>query len=318
MGKLRLYYFSPEKLDFVDARGAKTKIAALTLVVCAIVVALLFEFNQYFDDVLGLGINRTTALYSENAMLKKQIRTVTARLEGLEKQLTSLNERGNELRLLVDLPRIDDDTRKVGIGGTDERLYYSGSMDVDEQLRQVNSLLGRAERELQLQHSSYSEVTRKYEDNRVRFAHLPAIKPMEGFLSSGFGLRWHPIFGVRRSHEGIDIVNDRGTPIYAAANGLVEVAGRNLGGYGNMVMVDHGYGYTTVYGHLSKVVAREGQQVKRGDLIGLCGETGIATNSHLHYEVRLNGVQQNPRDYFFDDFNYVESIRNESTGGKQD
>lgn len=318
MGKLKLYYFSPEKLDFVVAKGAKIKIAALTLVVSVSFVTLFFEFNQYFDDVLGLGIKRTIALYSENAMLKKQIRTVTARLEGLEKQLTSLSERGNELRLLVDLPRIDDDTRKVGIGGTDERLYYSGSMDVDEQLQQMNSLLGRAERELQLQHSSYSEVTRKYDDNQVRFAHLPAIKPMEGFLSSGFGIRWHPIFRIRRPHEGLDIVSDRGTPIFAAANGLVEVAGRNLGGYGNMVMINHGYRYTTVYGHLSKVIAWEGQQVKRGDLIGLCGETGIVTNPHLHYEVRLNGVQQNPRDYFFDDFNYVESVRNEPTGGKQD
>jgi murein DD-endopeptidase MepM/ murein hydrolase activator NlpD len=160
-------------------------------------------------------------------------------------------------------------------------------------------------------------VEKQYEENRIRFSHLPAIKPMEGFLSSGFGIRWHPIFQIRRPHEGIDIVNETGTPVYASGDGVVEMAGRNLSGYGIMVMINHGYGYTTVYGHLSRHLVREGQRVKRGDLIGLCGETGIATNPHLHYEVRLNGVQQNPIDYFFDDLDVVELTRNASNGLRQ-
>ena len=238
------------------------------------------------------------------------------RLGGLEKQLTALNERGNELRLLVDLPSIDEDTRHAGVGGTDDRTYFGGSTDIDNQLQELNAALARTGRELQMQQSSFSEVNKMYEDNKVRFAHLPAVKPMEGFYSSKFGLRLHPIFGVIKPHEGIDIVNDKGTRIYAAADGIVVSAGHNLGGYGNMVMINHGYGFTTVYGHMSKVTAREGQQVRRGDLLGLCGETGIATNPHLHYEVRLNGVSQNPRLFFFDDIN-VADIKSEQYGGKQ-
>lgn len=317
MGKLKLYYYSEETLGFIQAKGVRFRISSIAISLALCVLMLGFVANEYLDDPVGLGVKRSALLYSENAMLKNQLHSVLTKLEGLEKQLVALNARSNELRQLVDLPKIDEDTRKAGVGGADERWYYGGSLDVDEQLQRMNLLLSRAERELQLQQTSYGEVSRQYEENRVRFAHLPAIKPMEGFLSSGFGIRWHPIFQIRRPHEGIDIVNETGTPVYAAGDGVVEMAGRNLGGYGIMVMINHGYGYTTVYGHLSKQLVREGQRVKRGDLIGLCGETGIATNPHLHYEVRLNGVQQNPIDYFFDDFNYVEALKNEETGSRQ-
>jgi len=317
MGKLKLYYFSSERLSFNEAKTAKLKISTVAIALTLIVVVCSVWVNEEYDDVLGLGIIRTGVLYNENALLKQQMRIVSTTLEKLEHQLAELNERGNELRLLVDLPQVDDDTRKAGVGGTEEKIYFGGSPDVDEQLQRVSSLLSSAERELQLQHSSYSQVADRYEDNQVRFAHLPAIKPMEGFLSSKFGMRFHPIFRVNRPHEGTDIVSDAGTPIYAAGNGMIQIAGRNTSGYGNMVMINHGYGYTTLYGHLSKVIAREGQQIKRGDLIGLCGKTGIATNPHLHYEVRLNGVQQNPIDYFFNDFNYVDAVKSEVDGGRQ-
>jgi murein DD-endopeptidase MepM/ murein hydrolase activator NlpD len=317
MGKLKLYYYSEETLGFIPAKGAKLRISSIAIGIVLSVLMLSFFVNEYLDDPAGLGVKRSSFLYSENAMLKQQLQTVLVKLERLENELLALNQRGNELRLLVDLPKIDEDTRKVGVGGTEEQRYYGGSLDVEEQLQRMHRLLSRAERELQLQHSSYREVSQRYEENQMRFAHLPAIKPMEGFLSSGFGIRWHPIFQVRRPHEGIDIVNEKGTPVYAAGDGVVEMAGRNLSGYGIMVMINHGYGYTTVYGHLSKYLVREGQRVKRGDLIGLCGDTGIATSPHLHYEVRLHGVQQNPIDYFFDDFNYVEALKNETTGSGQ-
>lgn len=316
MAHLKLYYFSRTKLDFVEARGARIKISLIAITSTLVLGLFFFSLNESYGDFLGLGLQRMSSLYSENALLKNQLRSMAQRLGVLEKQLTALNDRGNELRLLVDLPRIDEDTRHAGVGGTDERTFFGGSTDIDDQLQELNAALGRTGRELRLQQSSFSEVNKMYEDNQVRFAHLPALKPMDGFYSSRFGMRLHPIFGVMKPHEGIDIVNDKGTSIYAAADGIVVSAGHNLGGYGNMVMINHGYGYSTVYGHMSKVIARDGQQVRRGDLLGLCGETGIATNPHLHYEVRLNGVSQNPRDFFFDDIN-VADIRSEQYGGKQ-
>jgi murein DD-endopeptidase MepM/ murein hydrolase activator NlpD len=116
-----------------------------------------------------------------------------------------------------------------------------------------------------------------------------------------FGMRKHPVLGVNKFHEGIDIINDIGTPVYAPADGVVEFAGHSGSGYGLILLVKHGYGYETLYGHLSKTIAREGQKVKRGDLIARSGNSGLVSGPHLHYEVHYNGVRQNPLDYFFSD-----------------
>ncbi len=305
MGKLKLYYFSGDTLKFVEARWAKTKLAGITLLLAAVTGLSVFEGNQYLDDALGLGLGRASVLASENAILRAQMNALAAKLSGLERQLASLNERGNEIRTLVDMPKIDEDTRRAGVGGTDERREYGVSADVNQLLVDLNSMAGRAERELQLQAKSYEDVVERYEANKLRFTHLPAIKPMDGYYSiHGFGTRLHPILRIIKPHEGLDIANDIGTAVYATGDGVVEYSGRTQGGYGILVELSHGFGYTTIYAHLSKVLVKEGQRVKRGDLIALSGRTGLVSGPHMHYEVRLNGIRQNPIDYFFDDVNY--------------
>ncbi|MBI3110617.1 MAG: M23 family metallopeptidase [Ignavibacteriales bacterium] len=305
MSKFRLYYFSPRTLTFVEARWFKAKLALLSVVLGMVFLAVMFETNQALDDALGLGIYRNTSLRAENVLLKNQMKMISARLETLQKKLLAVHEQGNELRLLADLPRIDEDTRMAGVGGTDERIDFGVSPSVNDLLNGLRSTVDRAERELSLQQVSYGEAVEGYKANMVKFAHIPAIKPMEGYYRMhGFGLRKHPIFNVVKPHEGIDIANDTGTPIYATGNGTVSSAGRTQAGFGNMIILNHGFGYSTLYGHLSKVMVRPGQTVERGDLIGRCGSTGISTNPHLHYEVRLNGVLQNPVDFFFDDIDY--------------
>jgi murein DD-endopeptidase MepM/ murein hydrolase activator NlpD len=136
----------------------------------------------------------------------------------------------------------------------------------------------------------------------VFFQHLPAIKPMSGHYSvNGFGMRIHPVLNVYRMHAGVDIIADVGTRIYAAADGVVRYAGRTRGGYGEVVEINHGYGYTSLYAHLSKSLVRPGKTVRRGELIAMSGRSGLVSGPHLHYEVRRNGAMQNPVDYFFDD-----------------
>jgi len=307
MGRMKFYYYSTETLKFVEARWAKTKLTALSLAVGAILVTGVIEINQYMDDALGLGFGRASVLASENSILREQMRMLSSRLSSLDKQLTSLNEQGNEFRVLVDLPTIDEDTRKAGTGGTNDRVDYGTSTEVNQLLRNLHTMAERAERELHLQSNSYEDVVKRYEGNKVRFAHLPAVKPMEGYYSAnGFGLRLHPVLRIIRPHEGLDIANDVGTPVYASADGVVEYAGHTRGGLGILVELNHGYGYTTAYAHLSKVLVREGQKVKRGDLIAQSGRTGLVSGPHLHYEVRFNGIRHNPIDYFFDDVNYQE------------
>jgi murein DD-endopeptidase MepM/ murein hydrolase activator NlpD len=305
MGKLKLYYYSTDTLKFVEARWVKTRLASATVVIALVAGVLVFEGNQYFNDALGLGMGRASVLAAENAVLRAQMSMLAEKLGGLERQLESLNDRGNEIRMMVDMPKIDEDTRKAGVGGAEERIEYGVSTDVNQMLVRLNTMASRADRELQLQYRSYEDVVKTYEENKLRFAHLPAIKPMEGYYSvHGFGPRLHPILRIIKPHEGLDIANDVGTPVYASADGVVEFAGRTRGGYGVIVELGHGYGYTSIYAHLSKIMVKEGQKVKRGDLIALSGRTGLVSGPHLHYEVRLNGIRQNPIDYFFDDVDY--------------
>jgi murein DD-endopeptidase MepM/ murein hydrolase activator NlpD len=114
-------------------------------------------------------------------------------------------------------------------------------------------------------------------------------------------MRIHPVLHVYRMHAGIDIINDVGTNVYAAGDGVVHFAGRTMGGYGIVIELSHGYGYSTLYAHLGKVLVHEGQTVKRGELIAKSGRSGLVSGPHLHFEVRRNGAKQNPVDYFFDD-----------------
>jgi murein DD-endopeptidase MepM/ murein hydrolase activator NlpD len=222
-------------------------------------------------------------------------------LDAIQKQLHLLGDKGNELRLLADLPKLDEDVQKVGTGGTNESVDFTSSSNINSLLNNLRATADQAERELHLQTSSYEAIGTAYEQNKVRFAHLPAIKPMDGFFNPhGFGMRLHPILNIVRKHDGIDIINDVGTPVYASAEGTVEFAGRK-GDYGMTLEIDHGYSLLTLYGHLSKILVQEGQKVKRGELIARSGNTGLSDGPHLHYEVRVNGVAQNPTNYFFDD-----------------
>jgi murein DD-endopeptidase MepM/ murein hydrolase activator NlpD len=162
-------------------------------------------------------------------------------------------------------------------------------------------LMEKLEREIKLQEDSYEEIDRKFEFNKAFFNHIPGIKPMEGFYSpNSFGYRLHPVLGVVRFHEGLDIINDAGTPVHVTGDGTVSFAGVKAG-YGLTIEIDHGYGYQTLYAHLSKSLVREGQQVRRGDVIARSGHSGLVSGPNLHYEVRLKGQRQNPVYYFFDE-----------------
>jgi len=305
MSRFKLYYFSSKTLSFIEARWFKTRFAGLSIVLGMVLLVVGFEANQYFDDALGLGLQRNQALLSENVVLKDQLHSFATRIQNLQNKLLALSNQGDELRLLVDLPKIDDDTKKAGFGGTDDRIDFGASPSVNQMLNTLRTSLSKAEKEEQLQQTSYRESMTKYEYNKDMFPCIPAIKPMEGFYSMhSFGMRYHPVYHQMLMHDGIDIANDVGTPVYATGDGVVENAGRTQAGLGIMIVINHGYGYTTVYGHLDRVLVQPGERVKRGALIARSGRTGVVTGPHLHYEVRLHGVLQNPVDYFFDDIDY--------------
>ena len=301
MKKTKLYRFSLESLTFHEARWTRSRLLISGLLLGIVVFFSLFAVNQYYKDVFGLAFIQNNSLVNENRVLQNQLHYHTQRLDVIQKQLQVLGNKGNELRLLTDLPKLDEDLQKAGIGGTDERFDFTSSSTVNTLLNNLRATADQAERELHLQTTSYEDIETTYDRNKVRFSHLPAIKPMDGFYSpNSFGMRLHPILNFVRKHDGVDIINEVGTPVYASAEGTIDFTGRK-GDYGLTVEINHGYSLKSLYGHLSKILVHEGQKVKRGDLIAHSGNTGLSSGPHLHYEVRVNGVAQNPTYYFFDD-----------------
>ena len=296
----RVYRYSHDGLLLQEARWFRTRLSLIGALAGALLLVIGLEVNQYYDDALGVGIARNAGLINENRALKEQLRYVAGRVARLQEGLRTLGEQDNELRLRLDLPRLDQDVMKAGVGGTDERVELGTSPDASDLLTSLRRMVSSAEGELNLQLRSYGDVEGKFDQDKVRFFHMPAVKPMTGFNTRNFGMRLHPILGIYKPHEGLDIISDQGTAVFVTADGTVQFTGRESG-LGLAVMVNHGYSVKTIYGHLSKILVREGQQVKRGDLIARSGNTGLSTGPHLHYEVRVNGVAQNPIDYFFDD-----------------
>jgi len=299
----RFYVFSSSSLDFREVRFFRSKIFGSGLLVGLLVIGLLLVVNHFTGDWLGVGFDRLERLSAENRTLRDQIETLSQRMSTVQKSLDRLHMRGNELRLLADLEKIDEDTRSASVGGANlasSNAFLTG--EAGRVLTAAQSMIDKLLREVRLQQSSYDEIARQHERNKEYFAHMPAIKPMHGYYTlNGFGMRIHPVLGVYRMHEGADIINDVGTPVYAAADGVVRFAGRTQGGYGQVVEISHGYGFTTLYAHLSKSLVQPGRTVKRGELIALSGRSGLVSGPHLHYEVRRHGAMQNPVDYFFDD-----------------
>jgi murein DD-endopeptidase MepM/ murein hydrolase activator NlpD len=299
----KFFVFSHSSLDLREIRFFKTKLLGSGVGLGALIVGVLLLVNFLSNDFLGLGYDRMSRLTSENRLLKDQIRELSQKMVGVEKSLERLADRGNELRLAADLRVIDEDTRSAAIGGNlqpQAEAFLTG--EATQILTGAQELIQKLSREVKLQQASYEEISRRVEFNRAFFAHMPAIKPMTGAYSvHGFGMRVHPVLRVYRMHTGVDIIGDVGNNVYAAGDGVVRFAGRTQGGYGVVLEIDHGYGYSTLYAHLSTVLVKPGRAIKRGELIAKSGRSGLVSGPHLHYEVRRNGARQNPVDYFFDD-----------------
>lgn len=199
--------------------------------------------------------------------------------------------------------------RSVGVGGSQKYSWLQQQKYADL-LRETYSNIDQIERKLVMQSTSFDEVINMTRTKEEWIAARPAIQPigMKDLIrfGSSFGTRLHPILGVVRPHEGIDLTASRGTNIYATADGVVTQAGYRAGGFGKKVLIDHGYGYETLYGHCDEVLVEPGQKVKRGELIARVGSTGLSKSPHLHYEVHVNGRPVDPINYYTNDLSAKE------------
>ncbi len=245
---------------------------------------------------------RVQALKRENRQLVKLMEDLKSRLQEAEQQVQQLSLRDDALRSYAALPELDESVRSLGVGGSLEKVNENFKEIVphgDDLLENLNIELQTLSRSLNLQRISYEQIYSKLNKDVDRLRRLPSIPPVRtGFLVSGFGMRPDPFTGEPRFHYGQDFAVLTGTPVYATADGVVVVENGRTG-YGKTIVINHSYGYKTLYAHLSQYVVKIGDRVKRGQLIAYSGNTGRSTGPHLHYEVRVNNIPVNPRNYFY-------------------
>jgi len=260
-----------------------------------VALAALLAFN-------GAAFVHAQHLAAENDVLSQELDNFRLEVNNLEATLAKLSEEDSRVRLLAGLDATDEEILEVGIGGPGMALpeshpLWSWDSVMSKAAFAVEYDLNALERRARLLSESLAEASDSLTAHNELLQSTPSILPTAGVLSSRFSAsRVHPIYHEALPHEGIDISAPFGTPILAAAKGVVTFAGW-MAGLGNMVEIDHGFGYVTRYGHASKLLVREGQEVSRGDVIAQVGSTGISTSSHLHYEVRVNGKPVNPLNY---------------------
>lgn len=246
--------------------------------------------------------NKIQKIKKNNARLVSVIYELSNRMKRMEAELAILAEKDRALRTYVDLPLVDADIRKLGIGGKVTSEIEEIDHLIPEQGAKVSELalnLDQLARQMKFERISYEAIYNafKYRTNQIQST--PSIRPVNfGFITDGYGLRKDPFTGRLEFHYGIDISAPMGTPVYATADGVIGNTGYQ-GAYGNVIIVHHGFGYTTIYAHLSKIYVRTGDVVKRGQRIGEVGSTGRSTGPHLHYEVLQFNINKNPLDYFF-------------------
>lgn len=264
-----------------------------------------------FTFVIILGANfisnlvyqtKLDRLKKNNNRLVSTFYDLNTRIQKMESEISVLVEKDKALRTYVDLPAVDQDIRKLGIGGrlmpkSDEldQLLPGSDMKVNE----LANNLDRLAREIKFERLSYETIYDAFKNRSDQIQSTPSIRPVyTGYINDSFGYRRDPFTGRREFHYGVDITTPSGTPIFSTADGVVGEAGYQSG-YGNVVKINHGYGYSTLYAHLSRISVRPGDAIKRGQKVGEVGVTGRTTGPHLHYEVKQFNINKNPLDFFF-------------------
>ena len=266
-------------------------------VTSAIIVSL---YNKFFPRA----IDKESRLKYE--ILKDNYSTLNGKVKTLQQQMAELEKRDNQVyRSIFEANPLTDSARTKLIEQKKE-LEKVSLMNDDVVGIEIAKTLNNITARIAYQFESYSVIEKLIKNQGAKLASIPAIQPVSNKeltrIASGFGYRIHPIYGIAKMHSGLDFTAPQGTPIYATGDGTVTTAGMGTG-TGNHVIINHGYGYETVYLHMVRMKVRDGQRVKRGEVIGWVGSTGASTGPHCHYEVHINGNPVDPVYFFFNDLN---------------
>jgi len=246
----------------------------------------------------------TKQLSVEKSHMQAQYKVLQRQFDEVQEVLTALQQRDDNMyRVVLQADPIPIEVRRSAASNSD---YYKQLLDMtnSEIVVSTSKKMNEIRKQLYIQSKSYDDLIELAKNKDAMLECLPAIQPVLNRnltrMASGYGWRIDPVYHTRRFHEGMDFTSPIGTPIYATAKGRIISSGWKQG-YGNCIEIDHGFGYLTLYGHMSAFKMHAGQTVKRGDVIGLVGNTGKSTGPHLHYEVHYKGEIMNPQNYYFMD-----------------
>jgi len=303
MNKLK-YYYDTETLSYKRVEKSKGKrVGLVALFVLGVMVVSILLFVVY--------LNIPSVETPKEKAYKRELRNMKLEYESLNKQmdqmisvLEDVERRDNKIyRVYFEANPIPKEQRNVGFGGVNRYKDLKGYNN-SQLLINTNKRLDKLKKRLVIQSKSLDKIKELAENKEAMLKSIPAIQPIQNNdmkrISAGYGYRMHPILKYKKLHEGIDFSAPIGTPVYATGNARVEEA-RRTGGYGKLVVLDHGFGYKTFYAHLSEFKVSKGQRVKRGDIIGELGNTGLSTGPHLHYEIQKDNEIINPINYFYGD-----------------
>ena len=303
-----------EKISFIilSSAGNRAKQFSIPLGLFAVLVLafisgvaffsfMLYNYAHFWRSIADNGrmARRIADQGDEIAQQRLQIQSFARDIDTLKDRLVKLNQFEGKIRVIANLSPGQDENTRFGVGGAapEDLNPQLGLTERHESLmREMHRRINELETASLHQENRLNGLLDKLQAERSLLASTPAIRPAKGWITSKFGYRVSPFTGLREFHKGWDIANRKGTAVYATADGVVAYAGRK-GPFGNMVVIDHGHGLVTRYAHLSEVLKKRGDKVRRGDIIAQMGNTGRSTGPHLHYEVELNGVPVNPSTY---------------------
>jgi murein DD-endopeptidase MepM/ murein hydrolase activator NlpD len=297
------YKFNPESLSYVKvARSPKEKFYIfLSYFSASVVLAVLYflVFSIFFDSPKEKGLKR------QISELKVNYQIVNDELDKIETVLKDLQERDDNIyRTIFEAEPIHSAIREAGYGGSN-RYRDLEKIENSKLVIDVKSRLDKIMKKIYVQSTSYDQLIKLAKNKEDMLASIPAIQPISNKdlkrTASGWGYRIHPIYKIRKFHYGMDFTAPTNTEVYATGDGVIESVESSMRGYGNSIIINHGFGYKTLYGHMTSFKVKQGQQVHRGDVIGYVGSSGLSTAPHLHYEVMRNGEKVNPVNYYFND-----------------
>jgi len=269
---------------------------ATAIVTAALISYFAFQF---------VGSPNEKFLRIQNSALREDLEDLNDSVMQIQMKMAELEKRDNSVyRSIFEASPLPDSARATFLEKQEEVAKVE-SMSGNELVTSISKALGNLRNRIAAQRTSYGQINNLINNKEKLLSATPAIQPISNKdlsrIASGFGYRIDPIYKTVKMHAGLDFTAPQGTPIYATADGVIKTAANTSNGYGNHVIINHGYGYETLYGHMVRIKARAGQRVNRGDLIGYVGSTGKSTGPHCHYEVHKNGQKIDPAYFFYND-----------------